>query len=652
MKIHRLTSLFLALALQLMPLCREVLVQLAPGGTAALAMVRWMLGAAVLLGECHAVSGASTAITSPLNVRGTNGMPFNYRITSSPDVANQYAAAPLPPGLAVSTTTGYISGTPTASGTWSVSLTASDRGLADRTATALLTLKIQDAIATNGAPWITTQPQNQNVVAGSNAIFYVAAGGAAPLGYQWRFGDTDLASQTSPLLPLNAVTPAQAGSYCVVVTNAAGAVTSAFAMLTVSTNSPRPPAPLLTLVTNGAGSILPSVSLRLIKAGTACALTAVPAPGQIFNGWSGSLTATSTVVRVTLASNLVLQANFIPSPYIPAAGYYAGLFAEADQVRQSSAGRFALQATSRGTYSGWLQIGAARYAFQGHLDLQLQATNVIRRAGDVLWLRFQLGSGDQIDQVNGALQGTNWSATLSGDRATFSAATNPCPAGGTYTIVLPGRDDVPEWPIGDGYGHLRVSPSGRVVCAGTLADGIKFTQTALLSKQGAWPFYASLYGGKGSLMSWLSFADQPTDDLHGPFSWIKPPRASTRYYPNGFSAECLAVGSRYVAPVGASNSVLNFTNGSVALVGGNLDPGFTNSIVRLTGNRIASLSSNRCSVAFSLATGEFTGSAVNPSTGKLLHFGGVALQKPGYASGSFLGTNQSGRVTLRSVDPP
>lgn len=717
MKIHRITSILLAFALQLMPLCRSCLVHLAPGGTAAMAIIRSLLGASVLMGECHAVSGASTAITSPLNVRGTNGVSFSYRITSSPEVANRYAAAPLPPGLTVSTNTGYITGVPSATGTWSVSLTASDRGLVDRTATATLTLKILDGAPTNAAPWIITQPQNQSVAAGSNAIFYVSAGGPAPLSYQWRFGNVDLQGRTSPLLPLNAVMPEQAGSYYVVVTNSAGAVTSAVAALTVSTNALRPPVPLLTLVTNGAGAILPSVSLKLLKPGAACALTAVPAPGQGFNGWSGSVIATSPVVRLTLTSNLAmqanffplnvhtngsgritpdlaraqnlvvgrgysataipaagqvfagwtgslnslnptirfvltptlaLQANFIPSPYVPVAGYYSGLFFDSNQVHQSSSGRCVLWVTPRGTYSGSLQIGAALYPIQGHLDLQLQATNLISRPNDPMTLRFQLGSGDQADQVNGTLEGAGWTAALAGDRATFNPVTHPCPASGAYTLLLPGRDDMPEWPIGDGYARLRVTASGQVVCAGTLADGTKFAQTATLSKQGAWPCYVSLYGGQGSLVSWLWFVDQPLDDLHGAVSWIKPGNAQARYYAGGFSAESMAIGSRYVAPVGASNSILNFTNGLLSLVGGNLSSSFTNSVVFQPGSHVVNLSSNRCSINFTLGTGEFTGNAQVPTTGKLLPFGGVVLQKAGYASGSFLGTNLSGRVNLRS----
>ena len=40
--------------------------------------------------------------------------------------------------------------------------------------------------------FITTQPHDTNVLAGSNATFTVVAGGTAPLGYRWSFGGTNL----------------------------------------------------------------------------------------------------------------------------------------------------------------------------------------------------------------------------------------------------------------------------------------------------------------------------------------------------------------------------------------------------------------------------------------------------------------------------
>ncbi|MFC1465717.1 MAG: endonuclease/exonuclease/phosphatase family protein [Candidatus Brachytrichaceae bacterium NZ_4S206] len=90
------------------------------------------------------------------------------------------------------------------------------------------------------APVILVQPQSQTHPVGATAQFFVTAEGAAPLAYQWRLFGTNLPGATAPNLIRSALTTHDAGPYTVVVTNAAGAVTSSVAVLTViapATNS-------------------------------------------------------------------------------------------------------------------------------------------------------------------------------------------------------------------------------------------------------------------------------------------------------------------------------------------------------------------------------------------------------------------------------
>ncbi|HXU78069.1 MAG TPA: choice-of-anchor Q domain-containing protein, partial [Methylomirabilota bacterium] len=93
------------------------------------------------------------------------------------------------------------------------------------------------------APYIVSQPTNQTVNLGSNALFRVTAGGTAPLKYQWRFGGTNVSGATTNALLLANVQPTDAGNYFAVVTNAYGAVTSSVAVLTVVSNVGPPPTP-------------------------------------------------------------------------------------------------------------------------------------------------------------------------------------------------------------------------------------------------------------------------------------------------------------------------------------------------------------------------------------------------------------------------
>lgn len=93
----------------------------------------------------------------------------------------------------------------------------------------------------NTAPTITTQPASQTVAAGSSVTFNVVAAGSPAPTYQWRKDNTPLANATSASFTIASVTPADAGTYTVVVSNAAGNITSQPATLTVTSAPPPPP---------------------------------------------------------------------------------------------------------------------------------------------------------------------------------------------------------------------------------------------------------------------------------------------------------------------------------------------------------------------------------------------------------------------------
>jgi len=82
-------------------------------------------------------------------------------------------------------------------------------------------------------PSIVTQPQSQMIPPGSNVTFTVLAVGTDPLSYQWRANGTNIAGATSTTFSLLSVSTNDAGGYVVVVTNWAGSVTSAVATLQV-----------------------------------------------------------------------------------------------------------------------------------------------------------------------------------------------------------------------------------------------------------------------------------------------------------------------------------------------------------------------------------------------------------------------------------
>ena len=86
-------------------------------------------------------------------------------------------------------------------------------------------------LAVNVPPGITTQPQSQTVAAGANVTFSVTASGTAPLGYQWRENGSNISGATTSSYTRNNVQSADVGLYSVVVSNLLGTLTSAEAVL-------------------------------------------------------------------------------------------------------------------------------------------------------------------------------------------------------------------------------------------------------------------------------------------------------------------------------------------------------------------------------------------------------------------------------------
>ena len=151
------------------------------------------------------------------------------------------------------------------------------------------------ALVVQQAPQITTQPlASQTVLVGGSASFTVVATGIPAPAYQWFFGANAISGATAATYSIASVQAAQAGSYTVTVTNAAGSVTSSAAVLVVQQ------APQITTQ--------PLASQTVLVGGTASftvVATGIPAPTyQWFfgaNAISGATAATYSIAGVQAA---------------------------------------------------------------------------------------------------------------------------------------------------------------------------------------------------------------------------------------------------------------------------------------------------------------------------------------------------------------
>lgn len=156
--------------------------------------------------------------------------------------------------------------------------------------------KLKITGASGIAPSITAQPASQTIECGGSATLSVTADGTGPISYQWQFEGAAIAGATNAGLLLSAVSPASAGIYSVIVSNAFGVVTSGTAQLTVVDTTP----PLVTCAPD-----------RTVEVGTAwdfTAPTAMDACGTVASTVVVS-TTTNTVIGGLSSATRVWRAT-------------------------------------------------------------------------------------------------------------------------------------------------------------------------------------------------------------------------------------------------------------------------------------------------------------------------------------------------------
>jgi hypothetical protein len=200
--------------------------------------------AAASLGAVHSLAGATTYVQSPINpVHGEVGTRLSvaFTFTGAPSDPQHWVvlSGQLPPGLSfipaplngvIRTRDPAITGTPTQAGNFSVRVRAI--GLAGESDPVEIRFEITGTVAAT-PPTITTQPQSQSAMLGASATFSVQATGSPPPVFQWTKNGANIFGATTPNLLLTSVETSDAGTYAVVVSNSAGAITSNSATLTV-----------------------------------------------------------------------------------------------------------------------------------------------------------------------------------------------------------------------------------------------------------------------------------------------------------------------------------------------------------------------------------------------------------------------------------
>ena len=250
------------------------------------------------------VSPPVPGISSTLAASGTFGVAFNYQIVAS-NTPTSYGASGLPAGLSVNTMNGAISGTPTVTGSFAVTLSASNAG-GTGMATLMLTIDQATQIITFAAQ---TSPRNWSA-GGSFTISPVATGGLS--------GNAIVHGSTTPTVCTvsgTSVSILTAGT-CTLSANQSGNANYAAAVEVtrdVAINAISPTAPVIGSAVPGNGQATVSFSPPASNGGAPIETYTVTCGAQSATGPASPITVTGLTNGATVSCSVTASNALTPS---------------------------------------------------------------------------------------------------------------------------------------------------------------------------------------------------------------------------------------------------------------------------------------------------------------------------------------------------
>ena len=384
----------------------------------------------------------------------------------------------------------------------------------------------------------------------------------------------------------------------------------------------------------------------------------INAPATVRGSWDG---IEGDLVLTVLNANLLPPGNEVPDPgftvqgfAVNQVGFYQGILRDAGGNVVGALTGFRL--VSSRAFSGKVVFNGSTYSLKGIFQPDGSYTGQILRSKKTpLDVTLQLGVT--------AAGGLTVQGTVRGDGTTgegFIAQApytkfNPVPADlvkrYTFLVPAPVTGDA-ALPGGDGYGWATVSALGVIKAAGKTGDGVAFTTSGYLTKDGQWHLFQLLYASKGQMAGVLTFRDVPgISQVDGALRWVKNPNPVNKSYPLGFALDPGLVGSVYTPPLKGARALVELAdqhyNARLTLAGTVLpEGGLARTISWRATNVLTYYGPEKLSARVTSTTGILAGSYYDPATKQKVPFAGAVLQSQGLAGGNFLVGNQSGYLLV------
>ena len=420
--------------------------------------------------------------------------------------------------------------------------------------------------------------------------------------------------------------------------------------------------------------------------GSRVTLTAKPASGHRFAGWTGSgfifLPGAEKRAALTfvMGETVELTAAFEAEPYSNGllAGNYAGLAAGTDPSDLTANGACKLTLTKTGAFTCVLRTPGGSYTGRGALAADGAGTALVTRLGRepvLLAIQFQDHADPTPDtatieaRLASEIGPVLWNTV--GTRLYIAPKGGGHAAAGTYTALF-GLAPASRGPFGDGYATLSLAKSGAVRVAGKLPDGIALTTSSSVDLASTWTLYAPLYRNKGLVAGQVALIEPlPATAMTAAVHWIKLPVAPTvkdNYYRSGFDLTAQLSAEPYLPPVRYATALQVLAQAPNVLFeagGGGL---ITNPLARsvtLTTNSLGTANlfkvpvtvpadPAKLTLTLNGKTGLFTASLTalfDPAStiGKRITGQGVLMQGSNYGAGVFRGPGQAGALVLEPL---
>lgn len=397
-------------------------------------------------------------------------------------------------------------------------------------------------------------------------------------------------------------------------------------------------------------------------AGKTLVVTAVPATGSVFDGWTSNKTLTPAQLagaKITFQheANMTLTARFIANPFIPVKGRYDGL---ATGATPAGNGFLSVTLAPNGTYTGSLKVGALSLKLKGKFSNDGRSTQTVRfrRVDYTIDLTLNV-SGTGAGQITGTVKGGNVDVVIGAGRAIYDRRTNPAPQAGTYNVIIPpAAGQGSDYPVGFGIGRIVVSPSGAARFTGRTGTTPTFNAAARLSADGTWPFFGSLYTKRGSISGVIVFdLANSAHDLTGTLAWFKPAGVTNiPVHTAGFVGQSTLIGAKYTPALAGERVFLVGSGGagrlSISAPADGAHPALAVTFDatlgtdhKLTAVALGTDPISEVKAAFSPFTGQFVGSFVEG--GVVTKFAGIAVDsKLNRGAGFFRRGTSTGAIEI------